>query len=444
VPMATIDRRPEPARFLAGAAAVTLGLFGFFALGWTTTWLVLPLTRFQGHAAAALFGAPSVAVEVTLACSGTDAIALCLGAVLAYPARWRRRLIAATVGVALILILNIVRIGTLGIAAGSPALFNTLHVYVWPAILTLAIAGYVFAWMRIADRRPAESAIVVGPRGRRFALMTVVFVAIGIVLGPMLLAPARVLEATTLVAAAAAWLLRVVGSTAHTSANVLWTPRGAFLVTGECISTPLIPVYLAAICAFAPTWPRMAMGVLAAVPLFAALAILRLLAAALPDVLMTSPAFFIHAFYQLLLAALIVCAAAIWRHARRTAAWHAIAGALAGTLFVYFLGPVYLSAIAPNAAIPAVDPQGALAFLPPFQVGLYVALWIAAFAAISWMRMLAGLAALALTQTAGFVTLHALTLQTGLLPPVPGVRAWAIAGPLVILAGVVSASRAPR
>ena len=89
--MATTDKRPDPTRFLAGGAAITLGLFGLFALRWTETHLVLPLTRFQGYAAAALFGTPAVPVEVTLACSGTDAIALCLGAVLAYPAGWGRR-----------------------------------------------------------------------------------------------------------------------------------------------------------------------------------------------------------------------------------------------------------------------------------------------------------------------------------------------------------------
>ncbi len=103
--------------------------------------------------AAGLFGAPALPVEVTLACSGADALALCLGAVLAYPVRWRTRLAGAGGGAALILGLNTLRIGTLGRVAASPAWFNALHLYVWPAVLTLAIAGYVFAWMRLADRR---------------------------------------------------------------------------------------------------------------------------------------------------------------------------------------------------------------------------------------------------------------------------------------------------
>ena len=56
-------------------------------------------------------------------------------------------------GAGLILGLNTLRIATLGRAAASPAWFYALHVYVWPAVLTLAIAGYVLGWMRFADRR---------------------------------------------------------------------------------------------------------------------------------------------------------------------------------------------------------------------------------------------------------------------------------------------------
>ena len=91
-------------------------------------------------------------------------VALCLGAVLAYPVKWRTRLAGAGGGAALILGLNTLRIGTLGRVAASPAWFNALHVYVWPAVLTLAIAGYVFGWMRLADRRHTLDEKEVAPR----------------------------------------------------------------------------------------------------------------------------------------------------------------------------------------------------------------------------------------------------------------------------------------
>ena len=69
----------------------------------------------------------------------------------------------------------------------------------------------------------------------------------------------------------------------------------------------------------------MALGALAAPPLFVALGIARLLVVALPDAV-GSPLFFVHAFYQLLLGAIIVIAAALWRHGHRKAIAHAAAG----------------------------------------------------------------------------------------------------------------------
>jgi hypothetical protein len=114
---------------------------------------------------------------------------------------------------------------------------------------------------------------------------------------------------------------------------VLWTPRGGFAVTQECITTPLIPVYLAAVCAYATTWRGLVPGVLATLPLFTALGVLRLLVVALPDP-RASPLFFVHAFYQLLLAAVVVAAAALWRHGGERAG-PAVAGAIVGVLFVW-------------------------------------------------------------------------------------------------------------
>ena len=51
----------------------------------SATHILLPLTRLQAAAGSALFGPSSLPVEATLACSGADALALCLAAILAYP-----------------------------------------------------------------------------------------------------------------------------------------------------------------------------------------------------------------------------------------------------------------------------------------------------------------------------------------------------------------------
>jgi len=466
---------PGP-KFALRAVAWSLGLFGLLRLNWTEVHAVLPFTQVQAAVAVGLFGAPALPVDVTLACSGADALALCMGVVLAYPVPWRRRLAGAAGGAGLVLGLNTARIGTLGRVVASPALFNALHVYIWPAVLTLAIAGYVFGWMRMADRPLSSSDRPPSPRlrrgspkfaqhgkaheggppsplaparlapqpTRRFVLFTAAFLLLFAAASPPYLESAAVLALAGFIARTAAVTLGLVGVSAHAAANVLWTPRGAFIVTQECISTPLIPVYLAALCAYATTRRQLFLGVLATLPLFTVLGVVRLLVVALPNAVVASPLFLVHAFYQLLLGAVVVFLAALWRHGGRTAPRHAVFGIVAGVLFVYLLGPAFTRLVSYPSGAPLDDPQGAIAFLPAFQVGLFVALWVAAFIPAGWKRFLVGFAGLGLMQTAGLMALHALSTHSSLTAHVRDVRGWAVAGPLLIIAAVVNVARARR
>jgi len=152
----------------------------------------------------------------------------------------------------------------------------------------------------------------------------------------------------------------------------------------------------------------------------------------------------VHAFYQLVVAAVLVFLAARWRHNGRAAVGRALVGLIGGVLFLQFFGPVYTRLVTRLASLPLDDPQGAIAFLPAFQVGLYLALWIAACFAVGWRLFVAGLSALALTQVAGLLALHSLVAHTGLTPHVRDVRGWAVAGPLLIVAAVVSVARSQR
>ncbi|MGE3518181.1 MAG: hypothetical protein AB7J63_04465 [Vicinamibacterales bacterium] len=430
------------ARFVLAGVATSLGLFAMLRLGWIESHVVLPITRLQGTAAVGLFGTPALPVEVTIACSGADALALCLGAVLAYPARWWMRLAGAAGGTALVLGINTLRIGTLGRSASSPALFETLHLYVWPAVLTLAIAGYVFAWMRAADRAPCLSTQTWRPRPtRRFVAFTIGFLVLFAAVSTFNLENLGIGAWAGYIARVAAAILGLAGVSAHADANLLWMPHGAFLVTQECVLTPLIPVYLAAVCAYATSWRRLAWGVFASLPLFTILGIVRLLLVAVPDVV-ASPMFLVHAFYQLLLGATVVFLAAVWRHGQ-TAPGHALAGVGVGALFLVLLGPLSANAVA-YAAGTLDDPQGAIAFLPAFQIGLYLALWVAAFVAAGWRRFLAGLMVLGLTQTAGLLLLRALASHAGLSMHVRDVRGWAVAGPVLIFAAAITLGRPRR
>ncbi|MDP3719593.1 MAG: hypothetical protein Q8T13_17670 [Acidobacteriota bacterium] len=427
------------ARFVLSAMAGSLALFGALRLPWTEAVLLLPLTRAQGVLAERLFGAPSLPVQITLECSGAEVLALCAGAVLAYPVRWRARLAGAAVGIGLILLLNTLRIGTLGLVVASPVWFNRLHLFLWPTLLTLVVAGYVFAWMALADRGARK----VSSTRAAFPVLAAVFLIAFAVASPWYLESPGVLALGGVIATAAAALLSGVGMSAYAVSNVLVTSRGAFIVTQECVTTPLIPIYLAAVGAYAVNWRWLVAGVMAAAPLFTALGIARLLVVALPAAVVASPTFLVHAFYQLLLGAVVVVGAAVWRHGRATATPFAATGLAIGGLAMVLLAMAGARLTATIWFTAHDDPQGAIQFLPAFQVGLYLALWAAAFTMVRWTHLVAGLAVLAVTQVAVMFALHALTVAAYTVH-VRDIRAWAVVAPVLILAAVAGHARAGR
>src|SRR5688500_6617044 len=184
----TSPRPSDAIKFALRAAAWSLGLFGLLRVNWVATHVLLPLTNFQAAAAVKLFGAPALPVEVTLACSGADALAMCIGTILAYPVSWRSRVAGTAGGAGLILALNTMRINALGQAAASPAWFEILHVYVWPAILLPAIAGFVFTWMRFADGALRTPVLIVRAQpSRRFVVLTIAFLVVFTLAAPIYL-----------------------------------------------------------------------------------------------------------------------------------------------------------------------------------------------------------------------------------------------------------------
>ena len=433
MPTAIAARLRSPAsRFAASALLWTFGLFALLRLPWVEAAIVWPVTRLQAQLAAALSSARTLPVDVTLACSGTDVLAMCVGAVLAYPVRRNARLAGAAGGIAVILALNVVRIVTLARVTRSPDLFALLHLYVWPAVLALAAAGYVFAWMRIADGAPrASNGARVAHPARRFALITAACIAIFAAASPWYLVSTWVLAAASLIASAAAVLLRLVGISAVASGNLLMTARGGFTVTQECIATPLIPVYVAAVIAFVPSWRRRLPALVAVIPIFMILGVVRLLVVAVPPAIVGSPLFFIHAFYQLLSGVVLVAAAACWRHGAARAWRPGMLGVLAGIVVLMALVPLAGRLI--DAGPVFDDAQGAVALLAPFQIALLVSLWIAAVAPAR-PAVFAGVLALIVASQAGiFLVLHASGGFAMLPAHVPEVRAWALALPLAIL-----------
>jgi exosortase/archaeosortase family protein len=462
VPMATAGVATPARSFALRLIAWSLGLFGLFRLPWVAAHILLPATQGQAAAATALLGPSSLPIEATLACSGADALALCLAAILAYPAQWRARAAGVALGATGLLTLNTIRIGTLGRAVASPRWFTALHVYIGPAVLTMAVAAFVFSWMRAADESsrnsdaadwsPDRSAHRADPAAPhlawatwRFALTTAVLLFLFVLASPLYLESARVLAVAQLVARSAAWLLRGFGMNATAAAGVLATPRGAFLVTQECVSTPLIPVYGAAILVYSRSAWRTALWTTAGVPLFFALGVARLLVVAVPAALVESPSFLIHAFSQLLVASGMVCAVALWRYGARAATYlRAVAALALATAFVALLGTPYTHAIRWFDAGAFVDAQGALTFLPAFQLGLFLALWVAAFVPSGWTRFVCGAALLVAIQIAVGSSVQLLFVHAGVAPLVRDIRGWALVAPALVIAMVVNVAPSRR
>ena len=451
--------RVEPPRatvFLLAALAWSLGLFGLLRSPWAEGWLVLPLTRLQGQAADYYAGRPPVPVAVTADCSGTDVLALCLAAILAFPVPWRARVAGAAGGLALVLALNTLRIATLGRAAASPALFEVLHLQVWPAILILVTAGYVFAWMRVTvvaargRTEPDASAagVALSPILRRFAPRAAVLLVGFALCAPWIARSHVLLEAGAWIVRAAAFWLTAAGVAATASGNMLATSRGAFVLTPECIATALVPLYVAGVLAARLSWRQRALAVAAAPPLFALLAIARLLVLALPPAIVASPLFLVHGFHQLVLALVGVVLLAFWREPPRTrsglrAARRALAALGASAILAAALGPALTTAVLGAAGAVASlaphtltaltapgDAQGALALLPAYQVGLLLAIGMTAFP--GWRRFLSAFGLLLASQVVLLVVLGETAEHAGLVAHALFLRAWAVGVPVVL------------
>ncbi len=385
----TLLSLPPALRFLLGAAVWIVVLFGLMRLSWVQQNLLLPFAGLQLDFACALTGAPKNSVIVNESCTGSDALALCLGAILAFPTTWRRRLAGCALGFVVISLLNTVRIGSLALIVDQVDLFRLLHLYVWPAVLILAAAGYVVTWMRWATREPPPATSASRPALHyepaaiwRFLGLATILVGLYYAALPALLRSDWILAAARSSARVAGWLLNGIGVEAQVFDSLLRTEQGRWIISGECVATPLFPVYLAGVILFAGSARSRLLALLGAVPLFLALATARLLVVALPPSLIGSPFVAVHAFYQILAALVVVAIAAhlATDPGRTGRGWRAVGAVAVGTALAVTIQAAAQSRL--EAGLGWADPQGALVLLPAFQIGFFAALlW-----AVGWSR----------------------------------------------------------
>jgi len=376
-------------------------------------------------------------------CSGSDVAALCAAFTLSYPVAWLRRIAGAITGLLVIVALNTVRIASLHAVASSPGTLTLLHLYVWPTALVAATVVYVWLWIRWSERgTPA-----VGSGWVRFFRLSLGGLTAYAAAVPWVFTSAALGTVGVWTASAAASTLALLGVQVSTAGNVLMTSRGAFQVTQECLFTPVIPLYVAAIFSWPLQRPARVVWVALGVPLFFVLGIARMLVLALPPSIAERPMFLAHGFYQMLAGcvAIVLAAHLAFRGEPARAVSLRTAKALAAaTVGALALGPVWrvmlvrfanavqqvLPATLTSFSAPA-DEQGALAMLPTFQVGLTLGLWGAMTGGRRWATPMRALGILAVSQIALLILLGWLAV-IGVHPHALSVRAWALAIPLVL------------
>ncbi len=451
-------------RFALTIGAWFVGLFGLMRLGWVESNLLTPFAQLQQRVAEQLMGVKSGLLYADASCSGGDPMALCMGAIFAYPAAWGSRLQGAAVGLAAITAVNVVRLGSLSMVAENRTLLDVLHLYVWPGILIVVAAAYVYRWM---DRQGSRSGGVGGPPAagapaagapaavpvgalpvlggvtRRFLVLTAVLVAAYFAAAPFFYGSDLVRVLAGWVALTGGAILTAGGTETTVMGAGLFTPHGGFLVTQECVFTPLIPVYLAGVLA-APLTPWRRAAALAATPvIFFAVGVSRVLVLAVPVNVVGNYEVAIHGFSQTLVSVLLVAAAAVWTAGSgRRGATRAFVALGAGVAAGFAAAPVMGLLLGGGAAglqaltghgHPFVDEQGAAAVLPAFQLGLFAALWAAVAGRARWRSALAGAGLLAASQLVVAFLVGEMAQYGGFNPHVALIRAWTVVVPVVLV-----------
>jgi len=467
-------------RFAVTIGAWFVGLFGLMRLGWVESNLLTPFAQLQQRVAEQLMGVKSGLLYADASCSGGDPMALCMGAIFAYPAAWGSRLQGAAVGLAAITALNVVRLGSLSMVAENRTLLDVLHLYVWPGVLIVVAAAYVYRWMDRQGSRPggasgppaagapaagaaatgapvagapaagaAAAAVpvgslpVLGGVTRRFLVLTAALVAAYFALAPFFYGSDLVRVLAGWVALTGGAILTAGGTETTVMGAGLFTPHGGFLVTQECVFTPLIPVYLAGVLA-APLTPWRRAAALAATPvIFFAVGVSRVLVLAVPLAVVGNYEVAIHGFSQTLVSVLLVIAAAVWTAgSARPGAVRALMAVGVGVAAGFAAAPVMGLLIGAGAAglqaiaglgHPFVDDQGAAAVMPAFQMGLFAALWAAVAGRARWRSALLGAGLLAASQLVVSFLVGEMAYYGGFDPHVALIRAWTVMVPLVLV-----------
>lgn len=97
---------------------------------------------------------PGFGVEVIEECTGAYEVLIFWAAVIAYPVRWRAKLIGVIGGLIVLPAINVVRMVVLFyVGTYKPDWFDLMHTYFWQATLILMITVVWILWIRLVASR---------------------------------------------------------------------------------------------------------------------------------------------------------------------------------------------------------------------------------------------------------------------------------------------------
>jgi exosortase/archaeosortase family protein len=92
---------------------------------------------------------PSASLNVLFGCEGTDVLLVLAAALLVTPVRWTYRWAGVLAGMAVVFLVNQLRLLALFVALRSPGgWFGALHGLVAPLVVVVAVTAYYFFWLR--------------------------------------------------------------------------------------------------------------------------------------------------------------------------------------------------------------------------------------------------------------------------------------------------------
>ena len=165
-------------RFVTTFLLILVALFTLEMLNPVQEHVITPFTSLLAHLSAVLilpfdnsviaygkvlqFKDSGFAVSIEAGCNGVEATIVLIAAICAFPASWRARLIAISLGFLAIQVLNIVRIISLFYLGNwNLEYFSWIHLYLWPALIMLDVLVVFIVYLRYLSKQtqPLETAV---------------------------------------------------------------------------------------------------------------------------------------------------------------------------------------------------------------------------------------------------------------------------------------------